>query len=153
VALGSGAILAITVAPVLAALILGTSGPDYLLGTTGADEMRGYQGADRIYGRAGNDLINGGPGRDRIVGGRGLDSLRGGAGGDRIVGGPQADFVSGGPGDDIIRVDDDSRPDRVFCGDDLDTVYYYVNDSLSSDCESQIFKGTPVQSPSPIQGP
>jgi Ca2+-binding RTX toxin-like protein len=62
IVLGSVAILATAVAPVVAEVINGTSGPDVLYGTEDRDTIRGFEGADRIYGKGSRDYLNGGTG-------------------------------------------------------------------------------------------
>lgn len=154
---GSLLLLAICATPVLAALILGTNGPDRLIGTVRPDTIRGYAGRDNINGKQRGDYLYGNTGDDRLVGETGADHLYGGSGDDRLLPGRGEDYVSGGVGNDFIRADDNSI-DTILCGDDFDTVYYDLKDFLSGplledivadDCEQRIAVGTPSPTPSP----
>ncbi|MBK7674891.1 MAG: hypothetical protein IPJ27_09080 [Candidatus Accumulibacter sp.] len=90
--LSNGSVL--TQAQILAELLKGTSGDDWL---------RGYANSnDSIAGGAGNDTLGGATGNDTLSGGLGNDSLSGDAGADLLDGGASDDQVSGGDGNDTL---------------------------------------------------
>jgi serralysin len=96
---------------VLANVIRGMGGNDYLDGWTGNDTVDGGAGNDEIYGDAGDDIltdpsgtnyIRGEDGNDSIVGGAGFDDIHGNAGNDTCVSGGGDDWVVGGKDNDSL---------------------------------------------------
>lgn len=100
-------------------------------GSTQASSLSGGAGDDVLTGGAGNDTIHGGLGDDTIYGGLGNDTLQGGTGGDAMYG--QA-------GDDVYHVD--SADDQVYEPADsgIDTVFAYVNHTLSDHVETLVLR-------------
>jgi RTX calcium-binding nonapeptide repeat (4 copies) len=98
----------VAAAPVAAARIQGTQGPDRLLGTAVDDAIYGRGGADRLVGRGGHDLLQGGPGADTLI---------------------------GETGNDRVVVHYDGARDSVRCGLGRDTVTADAADSVAADCE------------------
>jgi Ca2+-binding RTX toxin-like protein len=112
------ALLAVSLAaPVAAAVIHGTSGPDMLVGTAKADTIRGYGGADRIYGKAGADRLFAGydSKRDRVYGGLGNDRIN-------IW---LADTAYAGRGNDVVRLNSGTKwaMTYIYCGPGYDRLY------------------------------
>jgi hypothetical protein len=81
-------------------MIVGTDGADVIVGSDGSDVIQGRDGNDKLCGGAGDDQIGGGPGDDEIDGGPGNDNLSGGAGDDTVLGGDGDDTLQGGPDTD-----------------------------------------------------
>ena len=64
-----------TVTDILARLILGTDGDDYLVATNAYDrKIYGFAGDDHLYGSIGNDYLDGGIGDDELNGGDGINT-------------------------------------------------------------------------------
>lgn len=105
-----------------------TEGDDVLCGTSGADlgTIDGLGGNDLILGLGGDDTIDGGSGDDTIFGDNGSDSLTGGAG---------EDDLSGGGSPDTLQLQD-GEADTAGCGDDNDTVFADLVDTVDGDCET-----------------
>ncbi len=108
------------VADLLARLMNGTVGADWLYGTDASNTMTGNGGDDRLEGFDGNDAMNGGSGSDILIGGGGSDTLIGGAGDDTLYGNWRGGF---GEGED----------DNILSGEDgNDTLYGdWGNDTMS----------------------
>jgi glucose/arabinose dehydrogenase len=79
----------------MAAMLVGTPGPDRLVGTKGPDVVAGLGGKDKLIGLGGDDRLCGGGGPDRLHGGGGADRMYGGRGRDACVGGGGPDTVRG----------------------------------------------------------
>jgi Ca2+-binding RTX toxin-like protein len=152
----------------LAAIEIGTYGPDTLRGTNKADTLIGKGGDDVLISLHGRDELLGGPGKDCLIcvtpghqsytgdknlqGGAENDLLWSGKGTDRVVGGEGNDFLSddtlrefsedylsGGPGNDVIDVlQYRSARDRVECGSGFDRVAANGNDDVAADCEQVV---------------
>jgi Ca2+-binding RTX toxin-like protein len=98
---GSGNTL--TQTQILAELLKGTSGDDWLRGYANTnDSINGGGGNDTLGGAAGNDTLAGGLGNDSLSGDAGADSLDGGAGNDQVVGGDGNDTLTGSGGNDTL---------------------------------------------------
>ena len=104
-------LLLVTAAPVQAATIRGTDGPDQLTGTRFADTMygrhgddvlRSLRGGDEVYGQGEDDRLELGFGADYGNGGGGDDFITGGPGPDVAAAGGGVDTVFGGPGHDTL---------------------------------------------------
>jgi Ca2+-binding RTX toxin-like protein len=128
-------------------LLFGGNGADQLSGGSGDDIIDGSAGTDLLDGGAGNDILDGGTGEDELLGGAGNDQLAGGSGADVLVGGEGSDsylFALGDGADtinnldpsnghDVIRFQDDIRPEQVSVqriGDDLLLSVKGTSDSL-----------------------
>src|SRR6185369_8669938 len=86
----------LTQTQILAELLKGTAGDDWLRGYANTnDSISGLGGNDQIAGAAGNDTLDGGLGNDTLAGGDGNDSLQGGEGSDIYLFNP-------GQGQDVI---------------------------------------------------
>jgi Ca2+-binding RTX toxin-like protein len=139
-ALPIAAVLAASLAaPVAAAVINGTDGPDTLVGTTRADTIRGFAGNDTLAGRAGADKLYGGRGSDRMYAGGDArrDLLYGGPGPDRIYA-RMYDRVYAGSGNDVIRyvgVHGFFHFLQVSCGPGYDIVYGGWQAAILGGCE------------------
>ncbi len=121
-----------------AAIIRGTTGPDFICAGNGRNLIRGKGGQDAIFGQGGNDVIYGGFGHDFLVGGAGDDRIiagggqdyveagsgndvvLGGQGWDQLFGGPGVDRLTGGTGNDIVNGGDGS--DRLVGNQGFDTL-------------------------------
>ena len=151
----------------LAAIRIGTEGPDTLRGTNGDDTLIGKGGNDTLFALRGQDQLFGGPGKDvlaggsrfgplggdkNLLGGGGNDGVFGGDGSDNVVGEGGNDWLAdhqrksdtavGGSGDDVIDVVSDVRPsekDTVVCGSGFDRVLADRNDVVAADCEKVSF--------------
>ena len=77
----------------VANLLSGGAGDDFLLGAAGADTL---------FGQADDDVLAAGDGADSLEGGDGADALDGGAGADTLLGGAGADTLSGGGGGSVV---------------------------------------------------
>jgi Ca2+-binding RTX toxin-like protein len=115
---------------------------DLLYGYGGDDFLSSGGGSDSLYGGIGNDTLYGGSGGDKLYGDAGNDYLYGEADNDYLNGGLGNDAMSGGTGDDSYVVD--NALDIVFeeAGAGTDTVYAYVNYSLSGNAENLTLSGT-----------
>ena len=98
-ALGGGAVLAVTKRCEPDRFCSGTRQDDRLIGTSGPDNMSAGEGDDVLVGRAGDD-----------------NAMRGDAGDDTIRGGPGRDNLGGGPGKDVLEG-----------GDDFDSYFFEQN--------------------------
>jgi Ca2+-binding RTX toxin-like protein len=99
--LSNGSVL--TQAQILAELLKGTSGDDWLRGYANtSDSIAGGAGNDTLGGAAGNDTLSGGLGNDSLSGDAGADLLDGGASDDQVSGGDGNDTLSGSGGNDTI---------------------------------------------------
>jgi Ca2+-binding RTX toxin-like protein len=93
----------LTQTQILAELLKGTSGDDWLRGYANTnDSINGGGGNDTLGGAAGNDTLAGGLGNDSLSGDAGADSLDGGAGNDQVVGGDGNDTLTGSGGNDTL---------------------------------------------------
>lgn len=130
---------------VLGALINGNDFDNSLYGTMADDNINGKGGNDNLFGLSGNDAITGGSGNDFIQGDEGNDKLMGDDGNDYVQGGSGKDILNGGQGNDTLissfvigsSTMRDFSPDKIICGDGIDTALMNVadNDSATSDCE------------------
>lgn len=89
-------------------------------GGNGDDDLVGTILADVMTGGNGNDFIYAGFGDDRLFGGNGDDELDGGAGDDQLSGGRGNDLLTTGAGADLIIVGRGNGEDVVS---DFDTVF------------------------------
>ncbi|MBK9445272.1 MAG: calcium-binding protein [Betaproteobacteria bacterium] len=121
---------------ILAELLKGTSGSDWLRGYATNDTIAGGTGNDTLGGAGGNDTLNGGLGMDQLYGdagvdyldgGSGRDQLDGGDGDDALIGGSGRDTLTGGAGSDRFAF---STPD-VFLQNDLITDFVSGGDRIS----------------------
>ena len=118
VAVASGGILAMLVAPVAHSAPTCEGHTVTIVGTPGDDVITGTASGDVIHGLAGDDTISGGDLTDFICGGRGRDSLGGfdqqgtddgwgnilsGGESDDALRGSFQDRLIGGPGDDLMQ--------------------------------------------------
>ncbi|MCP4283649.1 MAG: hypothetical protein GY792_04245, partial [Gammaproteobacteria bacterium] len=110
----------------LARLMDGTQGDDYLYGTHGDDTLTGHDGNDRLKGHEGDDLMDGGDGNDILFGGIGSDTITGGDGDDYLYGnwegndeGEENNTLIGGAGNDVFYGDDGN--DTMIGGTGNDT--------------------------------
>jgi Ca2+-binding RTX toxin-like protein len=113
-AAAAGVLVALALAPVAPAKLLGgTPGDDRLGGTRKADKLIGRGGNDTLLGRKGGDLILGGRGNDKITGGKGFDEIRGGSGREVIrARDGHPDYIDCGKGKEVVYVD--AVEDGVF---------------------------------------
>jgi Ca2+-binding RTX toxin-like protein len=81
------------------AILIGTSGSDWIDGTTSSDTISGEQGDDILSGHDGDDLLEGGDGSDALDGGAGADDMRGGLGQDIYYVNHAGDLVTEVAGD------------------------------------------------------
>jgi Ca2+-binding RTX toxin-like protein len=94
---------ALTQTEILAELLKGTGGDDWLRGYANtSDSIAGGAGNDTLGGAAGNDTLSGGLGNDSLSGDAGADLLDGGAGADQVFGGDGHDTLSGSGGNDTL---------------------------------------------------
>jgi len=140
--------------------LAGGSGDDTLDGAGGADVMDGGDGRDLAdYSKRtmpvtaslgdgpadgeaaeGDDVgadvekLRGGTAGDRLIGDEAANWLYGGDGGDTLTGAGGSDTLSGEAGADTIDSRDEVK-DSVYCGSDLDTVFFDVFDAVSASCE------------------
>lgn len=110
----------------------GGAGNDTIFGSTNSDDIKGGAGDDRLYGLDDEDNIDGGDGADLLVGGAGDDGLIGGPGTDTIFGDEQRATSAWG-NDVLIAVD--AGPDRMSCGEGIDTAVVDADDAADSNCE------------------
>jgi Ca2+-binding RTX toxin-like protein len=87
---------------ILAELIKGTFGNDWLRGYATNDSIAGGAGNDTMSGAAGNDTLNGGRGMDQLYGDAGFDFLDGGSSRDQLDAGDGDDTLNGGTGRDTL---------------------------------------------------
>jgi Ca2+-binding RTX toxin-like protein len=116
----------LTQTQVLAELLKGTAGADWLRGYANTnDAISGLAGNDQIGGAAGNDTLDGGlgndtlsgdEGNDSLIGGSGNDVLLGGAGNDTLFGGGSNDYLEGGGGSDTYQFNPGGGQDIIFDG-------------------------------------
>lgn len=78
----------------IACIIHGGQGNDWIAGGEADDQLFGDDGNDSLFGNGGNDLLVGGAGRDVLHGGRGRDILTGTRGLDRLFGGTDEDQLT-----------------------------------------------------------
>jgi Ca2+-binding RTX toxin-like protein len=94
----------LTQTQILAELLKGTGGDDWLRGYANTnDSINGSGGNDTLGGAAGNDTLAGGLGNDSLSGDAGADSLDGGAGNDQVGGGDGNDTLTGSGGNDTLN--------------------------------------------------
>ncbi|MBK7674882.1 MAG: hypothetical protein IPJ27_08980 [Candidatus Accumulibacter sp.] len=134
--LSNGSVL--TQAQILAELLKGTSGDDWLRGYANtSDSIAGGAGNDTLGGAAGNDTLSGGLGNDSLSGDAGADLLDGGASDDQVSGGDGNDTlsgsggndtISGGAGDDTLSGGDGA--DRLSGGDGANRFVFDTADAL-----------------------
>jgi Ca2+-binding RTX toxin-like protein len=134
--LSNGSVL--TQAQILAELLKGTSGDDWLRGYANtSDSIAGGAGNDTLGGAAGNDTLSGGLGNDSLSGDAGADLLDGGASDDQVSGGDGNDTlsgsggndtISGGAGDDTLSGGDGA--DQLSGGDGADRFVFDTADAL-----------------------
>jgi trimeric autotransporter adhesin len=132
---------------VLADVISGGAGNDYLIGLEGNDALHGDDGADSLIGGGGDDTLSGGDGadaltgdggNDKLDGGVGDDSLDAGEGNDTLIGGAGNDGLNGGGGDDTL--DGGAGNDALVGGDGNDTLDGGAgNDVLNGKAGNNIF--------------
>jgi Ca2+-binding RTX toxin-like protein len=134
--LNNGSVL--TQAQILAELLKGTGGDDWLRGYANtSDSIAGGAGNDTLGGAAGNDTLSGGLGNDSLSGDAGADLLDGGASDDQILGGDGNDTLSGSGGDDTISggagddmLSGDDGADQLSGGDGADRFVFDTADAL-----------------------
>ena len=108
---------------ILANVLRGEGGNDFLSGRDGNDTLKGNDGNDKLFGEGendllqgfiGSDILEGGGGNDRLYGNEGSDIFRGGSGNDILSGGAGFgrdklkgqdgnDSIAGGGGDDLLQ--------------------------------------------------
>jgi Ca2+-binding RTX toxin-like protein len=134
--LSNGSVL--TQAQILAELLKGTSGDDWLRGYANtSDSIAGGAGNDTLGGAAGNDTLSGGLGNDSLSGDAGADLLDGGASDDQVSGGDGNDTLSGSGGNDTISggAGDDTlsggdRADQLSGAEGADRFVFDTADAL-----------------------
>jgi Ca2+-binding RTX toxin-like protein len=132
-----------------AAILTGGTGRDLLVpggfafndaqGGTNADTLVSFTGdAVTLDGESGSDLLVAPTGRSGIT-------LDGGSGSDIAFSHVGSVVVDAGSGYDYVDVKsgDDTAPDTVSCGSELDAVYADSWDDVAKDCELVIRRGTP----------
>ena len=110
----------------------GGAGNDTIYGSTNADDIDGGPGDDMLYGLDDQDDLDGEDGADLLVGGAGDDGLTGGPGADRFLG-DELRATSEWGNDVLIAVD--GGPDRLGCGEGIDTAVVDADDAADPNCE------------------
>jgi hypothetical protein len=110
----------------------GGAGNDTIYGSTNADDIDGGPGDDMLYGLDDEDDLDGEDGADLLVGGAGDDGLTGGPGADRFFG-DELRATSEWGNDVLIAVD--GGPDRLGCGEGIDTAVVDADDVADANCE------------------
>lgn len=120
----------------------GTERSDMMAAGKGRDTVRGLQGDDELYGGIGDDNGKTERGFRGIYGGMGKDTLYGRGGNDILDGGDGEDRIRGGNGNDrLIGHGDNSRTDRIFCGDGNDEVLAGIGDAVDKESCENIRRG------------
>jgi Ca2+-binding RTX toxin-like protein len=86
-----------------------------------------------IFGNDGDNTLNGNAGNDTLVSGAGNDKLSGGSG---------ADIMIGGTGNDTYQVDDAGDQVIEKPGEGNDTVYSWIDYTLTANVETLYLSGT-----------
>jgi Ca2+-binding RTX toxin-like protein len=102
----------------------------------------GGAGFNRIYGSIAADTLSGMGDDDVLYGGEGGDALIGGAGNDKLDGGPGNDTMTGGTEDDIYIVAQTADTVVELAMEGTDSVYSYVDYTLSANVENLILRGS-----------
>ncbi|MEZ5744432.1 MAG: hypothetical protein R3D89_12105 [Sphingomonadaceae bacterium] len=102
----------------------------------------GGAGFNRIYGSLVADTLSGMGDDDVLYGGEGGDALIGGAGNDKLDGGPGNDTMTGGTEDDIYIVAQTADTVVELAMEGTDSVYSYVDYTLSANVENLILRGS-----------
>jgi trimeric autotransporter adhesin len=136
--------------------ITGNSGNDTIDGGAGADSLDGGAGADtlsyasatagvsvslalttaQITGGAGSDTVSN---FEHLSGSAFNDTLTGNAGANTLVGGAGADSLKGGLGNDTYEVKEAGDVVVENAAEGTDTVWAYVNYTLSANVENLVF--------------
>ena len=97
---------------------VGTDGNDVIIGTPGNDRIFAGDGNDKICAHGGDDIIVAGDGNDLVSPGSGADNVR------------------TGDGNDFVENQNDTKTDKINCGDGIDTVFISGEDNIKSNCEN-----------------
>jgi hypothetical protein len=110
----------------------GGAGNDRIYGSTNSDDIEGGPGDDMLYGLDAQDKLDGGDGADLLVGGAGDDGLIGGLGADTFFGDELR--ATGEWGNDVL-IAVDGGPDRIGCGEGVDSAVVDADDAADANCE------------------